>query len=137
MDFGLAKLGEQTRLTRTGATLGTVAYMSPEQARGDVVDHRTDLWALGVMLYEMLTGQLLFRGENEQAVIYSILSVKPEPVTTLNETALVQLENVVETVLAKDRAKRHQSAEELLTDLEEQQEMLAAGLVSRRFLLLG
>jgi len=134
VDFGLAKLGEQTRLTRTGTTLGTVAYMSPEQARGDVVDRSTDLWAVGVMLFEMLTGQLPFRGESGQAVIHSILSVKPEPLTTLSDTAFIQLENVVDRALEKDSAKRYQSAAELLADIEEQQDRLAAGLVSRRFL---
>jgi len=83
VDFGLAKLAGRTKVTKTGTTLGTVAYMSPEQTRGEEVDYRTDIWSFGVMLYEMITGQLPFKGEYEQAVIYSILNKEPEPVTSL------------------------------------------------------
>jgi serine/threonine protein kinase len=79
MDFGVAKLAGQTRFTRTGAAIGTVAYMSPEQARGEKVNHRTDIWSLGVVLYEMVIGQLPFKGDHEQAVMYSILNEEPEP----------------------------------------------------------
>jgi serine/threonine protein kinase len=74
MDFGLAKIAGGAQLTKDHSTLGTAAYMSPEQARGEVVDHRTDIWAFGVVLYEMISGRLPFRGEYEQAVIYSILN---------------------------------------------------------------
>ena len=71
VDFGLAKLSGQTELTKEGTTLGTVAYMSPEQTRGELVDHRTDIWALGVVLYQMLTRKLPFKGDYDQAVVYS------------------------------------------------------------------
>jgi serine/threonine protein kinase len=71
-------------LTKEGTTLGTVAYMSPEQTHGENVDHRTDIWALGTMLYEMVCGQQPFKGDYEQAVIYSILNEEPEAVSTID-----------------------------------------------------
>src|SRR5574341_423287 len=102
MDFGLAKIGGEVQLTEAGTTLGTAAYMSPEQARGEIVDHRTDLWSLGVVLYEMLTGQLPFRGEHEAAMIYSILNKVPEPVTNLRPDLPAVLERMVQKALQKD-----------------------------------
>ena len=135
-DFGLARMDEQTRLTKTGARVGTVAYMSPEQFRGGAVDQRTDLWSLGVMLYEMVTGQLPFRGEAEPAVVYSILNAIPQPVTSLSQEASVQLENLLDKALAKDPERRYQSADVLLRELAAQRQLLESGLVSRRFLAL-
>ncbi len=85
MDFGLAKVAGGQHLTKSGMTVGTVAYMSPEQVQGIAVDHRTDIWALGVVLFEMLTGELPFKGDYEQAVIYSILNEEPEPVSSLRK----------------------------------------------------
>ncbi|MCZ6673010.1 MAG: serine/threonine-protein kinase [Verrucomicrobia bacterium] len=79
VDFGLTKLARGTKLTKTGMTLGTVAYMSPEQTKGTEVDHRTDIWALGAVLYEMVTGQQPFKADYEQAVMYSIINEDPEP----------------------------------------------------------
>ncbi len=81
LDFGLAKLRGQTKLTKVGTTLGTAPYMSPEQARGEEVDNRTDVFSLGVLLYEMLTGQLPFKGDYHEAIIYSILNEDQEPLT--------------------------------------------------------
>jgi tetratricopeptide (TPR) repeat protein/tRNA A-37 threonylcarbamoyl transferase component Bud32 len=136
MDFGLAKLVGQTKVTRTGMTVGTVAYMSTEQARGEEVDHRTDIWSLGVVLYEMLAGQKPFRGEYETAVIYSILNVEPEPVTDLRREVPVEVERVVERALAKVPGERYQTAGEFLSAIEEQRDRLALGIKSRRFVRL-
>ncbi len=117
MDFGLAKLRGGRKLPKEGRTLGTVAYMSPEQVRGEGVDERTDIWSLGVMLYEMVTGRLPFQGEYEQAVIYSILNEEPEPVGKLRSGVLRGLEGVIGKMLAKDVRERYQGVGELLVDL--------------------
>ncbi|NIM18695.1 MAG: protein kinase [Candidatus Latescibacteria bacterium] len=133
VDFGLAKLATQTRITRTGMAVGTVAYMSPEQAQGQEVDHRTDIWSLGAMLYEMLTGQLPFRGEAETAVLYSILNEAPEPVTSPRGDVPVAVEDIIEKALSKDPAKRHETTHELLAELETQREQITLGIKERRF----
>jgi len=119
MDFGLAKLSRGgTMLTKKGMTLGTAAYMSPEQARGEVVDHRTDIWSLGVVLYEMISGRLPFRGEYEAAMMYSILNEDPEPLTSLRSNVPIDLERVVAKMLAKNPAARYQHVDELPVDLK-------------------
>ncbi len=117
MDFGLARTAGGVQLTRTGTTVGTVAYMSPEQARGKNVDHRADLWSLGVVLYEMLTGQRPFKGDHDQAVIYSILNEEPEPVSTIRCEVRSELEQVLTGMLAKSQTSRYQSARDVLTGL--------------------
>ena len=117
VDFGLAKLTGMHITTRIGTPMGTVLYMSPEQARGDPVDKRTDIWALGVVLYEMLTGTLPFAGENEQAVIYSILNVQPKAPTYVHTGIPPALEKVVIKAIKKDAAERYSDAEEILLDL--------------------
>ncbi|MFQ5641337.1 MAG: protein kinase [bacterium] len=128
VDFGLAKLAGQTMLTLEGTTLGTVAYMSPEQAEGQVVDHRTDLWALGVVLYEMLTGKLPFGGEYAQTVIYSIVNEDPEPITGLRTGVPLELERIVNKCLQKESSARYQHADELLVDLKALQEAEKSGV---------
>jgi TolB-like protein/Tfp pilus assembly protein PilF len=124
VDFGLAKLATQTRLTRAGTTLGTVMYMSPEQARGEEVDERSDIWSLGVVLYEMVTGKPPFKGEHEQAVVYSILNQTPDPIDRLLSGAPKRLQEILDRALAKKPAERYQRMSELAADLDELEESL-------------
>ena len=128
LDFGLAKLTGPTQLTRTGTTLGTVPYMSPEQARGEKVDHRTDIWSLGVVLYEMLTGHLPFQGEYEQAVVYMILNEEPEPLSKLRPDVPSKLERIVVTALAKSENERYDNVEALLEDLKALKRLLKSNV---------
>jgi len=118
VDFGVAK-GTGAELTREGTRLGTAAYMSPEQTRGGTIDHRTDLWSLGVVLYEMLTGVRPFRGEAEEAVVYSIRNDEPPPIEGLRPEVPPALARIVDRCLAKDPAVRYASAERLLADLSD------------------
>lgn len=123
LDFGIARLaGDEASLTRTGASWGTPAYMSPEQARGEPVDERTDVWSLGVMLYEMLAGRRPFGGEGMEAVVTAILTRKPEPLERARPDVPPELAHVVERALTKDPEERYGSAAELLGDLAEGRE---------------
>ena len=118
MDFGLARLGGRAGLTRNGVTLGTPSYMSPEQALGETVDHRTDVWALGVVVYEMVSGQLPFSGDFEAAILYAIAHEEPEPLTALRTGVPAALDNVIAKALAKSAEGRYQDMDELLADLQ-------------------
>jgi len=117
LDFGLAKTTHSTMLTRMGSTMGTVAFMSPEQARGQEVDGRSDIYSLGTVLYEMISGRLPFGGEYEQAVVYGILNESPEPLTALRTGVPMNLEWIVNKCLAKSAEDRYQSASGLMVDL--------------------
>jgi len=114
MDFGLAKVRGGTQVTKAGTTLGTAAYMSPEQARGEEADHRSDIWSFGVVLYEMLTGKLPFGGDYEQAVMYAIMNEEPEVPSEIP----ANLKSILGKALKKDAAKRYQHVDELLSDLQ-------------------
>ncbi len=117
MDFGLAKVKGATKLTKKGSTLGTIAYMSPEQVRGEEVDTRSDLFSFGIVLYELLTGRLPFAGEYEAAVSYAILNETPAAVRSIRPEISPRLEKIVERCLQKERGKRYQRSEELIDDL--------------------
>jgi tRNA A-37 threonylcarbamoyl transferase component Bud32 len=117
LDFGLARFKGHTRVTKAFTPEGTAAYMSPEQSRGDEVDHRTDIWSLGVVLYEMVTGKLPFKGDYQAAVIYSIKNEDPEPITSLRGDVGEALERIVAKTLEKNPDQRYQVLEDLLMDL--------------------
>jgi serine/threonine-protein kinase len=139
-DFGLAQLAGQSGLTKSRTTLGTVAYMSPEQAQRQPVDRRTDVWSLAVVIYEMVTGRVPFEGEHEAAVLYSIIHSAPEPITAVRVGVPAALDRVVGKAMAKDPGQRYQHVADLLVDLRALQKGLpvsAPALLRRRNLLVG
>lgn len=118
VDFGLAKTEGQTVITRQSSTLGTVAYMSPEQTRGDAVDHRTDVWSLGVLLYEMIAGDRPFRGTYDQAIVYSILNEDPAPLHQKRSEITDAQWRLVKKCLEKNPADRYAGAGQFLGDVK-------------------
>jgi len=117
LDFGVARLMGESRITRTGLALGTVAYMSPEQIRGAPSDHRADIWALGVVLYEMIAGRLPFPASDNQALVWAIQLREPEPLTGLRSGIPLALDRIVQKAMAKDPDDRYQHADEIPVDL--------------------
>ena len=126
LDFGLARLSGQTKISVPGARLGTAAYMSPEQIMGEELDHRSDVWSFGVVLYEMVSGRRPFQGNQDVAVIYAVVNEEPEPPSSISTAIRPELERIILTALAKDRKNRYQHINELLADVERIQEEAAA-----------
>ena len=118
MDFGLAKLRGESKLTQTGSTVGTMAYMSPEQVEGIATDHRSDIFSFGVVMYELLAGKLPFSAEHQAAVMYEILNVDPPLPSAVNRHVDPELDRIVEKCLEKERGERYQSMREVAVDLK-------------------
>ena len=117
VDFGLAQVAGRSRLTREGVTVGTVAYLAPEQIQRQESDERSDIWSLGVVLYEMITGRSPFEGERDEATLYAILHEEPTPISQLCPEAPPAFQRVVAKALEKWPSQRHQHAAEFLKDL--------------------
>jgi serine/threonine protein kinase/Tol biopolymer transport system component len=117
MDFGLAKLKGSLRLTKSSSTIGTLAYMTPEQIEGGEVDARSDIFSFGIVLYEMLTGHMPFRGEHEAAIVYSIVNEAPAPLQQYLPDAPSELLHILDRALEKDREDRYQTVQDMLIDL--------------------
>jgi eukaryotic-like serine/threonine-protein kinase len=117
-DFGVAQMEGSGGLTRTGVIMGTAAYMSPEQALGEKVDHRTDIWSFGCLLYEMLTGRSPFRRDHEQAVLMAVVHAEPEPLSVLRPDVPVDLESILERCLQKNPLNRYLDVQALINDLK-------------------
>jgi len=118
MDFGLARIKEGSRISERVNIGGTAAYMSPEQAAGDETDYRTDIWSFGVVLYEMLTGELPFKGEYDQAVIYSILNEDIPLPSSIKKNIPPEFDSLLKKLLAKDREKRYQNMSDFISELK-------------------
>jgi len=130
MDFGLAKLKGSSKLTKTHSTLGTLSYMSPEQARGEEVDQRSDIFSFGAVLYEMITGRRAFKGEHEAAIIYSLVNETPEPLARYKTNVPDELQRVVDKALSKDKNERYQHVDEMTADLRRVQHSLSGSVTS-------
>jgi serine/threonine protein kinase len=130
LDFGLAKLRGAVKLTEHGSTMGTMGYMSPEQVRGHDVDRRTDIWSLGVILYEMITGRPPFKAAFAEATQYAILNETPQPITGLRTGVPVELETAITKAMAKNPGERYQHIDDFLVDLKHTNSSIASTMVS-------
>lgn len=133
IDFGLATGTFGMHLTRSGTSVGTVAYMSPEQMRGEEVTFSTDIWSLGVTIYEMLAGVLPFRGDYETAMMYSIANETPQPVSSFRQDIPIDLEMIIDKSMKKDQKERYQKANELAEALRTLRKKMDTGLESDTF----
>ena len=127
LDFGLATFEGAARLTQTGSTVGTAAYMSPEQASSRECDHRSDLFSLGVVLYEMIAGRLPFEGTHTTALMYAIVNDEPQPLARYASGIPDELQRIVSKALAKSPSERYQSAADLISDLRRLVRLSSAG----------
>ncbi|PWB74348.1 hypothetical protein C3F09_04080 [candidate division GN15 bacterium] len=118
VDFGLASVMGLDHLTKTGSTLGTIGYMSPEQVRGEAVDHRTDLFSFGVVLYEMITGHAPFKADSEAATLHAITDTAPQPLARFRREVPLGLQTIIDKALDKRVSTRYQHADELSADLK-------------------
>ncbi|MBU1728307.1 protein kinase [Patescibacteria group bacterium] len=116
-DFGLAKIVDASGLTKTGTVMGTAPYMSPEQVRGETVDYRSDIWSLGVVIYEMLTGELPFKGDSGHAVTHQIVHEDAAPITSVRTGVPLEFERIARKCLTKDPSSRYQHVDDLVVDL--------------------
>ncbi|MGB2960294.1 MAG: serine/threonine-protein kinase, partial [Bacteroidota bacterium] len=127
LDFGLAKLSGEAGVTKVGTTVGTAAYMSPEQAQGEEVDARSDLFSLGAVAYELLSGQRPFKGEHEPALLYSIVNQPARPMREVKPEVPEGLEKIVGKLLEKSQDHRYQGAAEVVAELEDLEHQLRTG----------
>ena len=119
LDFGVAKAANSTVKTRTGTLKGKVAYMSPEQAKGESIDRRSDIFSTGIVMWEMVATQRLYKGDNDLATIQLIINQPPPPLATVRPECPAELDRIIQRALAQDPAKRYQTAQELQSDLDE------------------
>ncbi len=127
MDFGIAKLKSSSGLTKTGTSLGTLSYMSPEQAQGSTADHRSDIWSMGVVFFEMLTADLPFKAEHEAGLLYLIVNQDPPLPSDFDRTIPPHINDIVRKMLMKDPVQRYQSADDVLRALSAVQTEIKAG----------
>jgi len=137
VDFGLASVQGTDRLTKTGSTLGTVGYMSPEQVRGEKVDQRSDLFSMGVVLYELLAGLNPFKAESDAATMHAITQDSPQPLARFNRDVSDELQRIIDKALAKDPSLRYQHADGMLSDLRRLKTDTGQPVTSRSGLRVG